>query len=256
MEAVSNERVPVLRFKDDGGEEYPKWDEETLGNIAGFSKGKGISKDDVIKDGNVRCIRYGELYTHYGTAVSRVLSRTDVPIDKLVLGRENDVLIPASGETAFDIASVVCLTTDNIALGGDINIIRSNQNGIFLAYYLISKKKAIARLAQGISVIHLYSKQLKTLALSIPSKPEQHKIANFLSSVDTRIGQLEKKRSLLEQYKKSLMQKLFSQEIRFKDERGEDYPEWEERRLGEVSRVKNGDSNRVDSGEYGEYGIL
>ncbi len=142
-----------IRFRDDQGKEYPEWEKEPLGNIAKFSKGKGISKGDVVSDGNVGCIRYGELYTHYGATASRVLSRTNLSIDQLEFGRTNDVLIPASGETALDIATVTCLTTENIALGGDINIIRSDQNGIFLAYYLISKKKDIARLAQGISVI-------------------------------------------------------------------------------------------------------
>ena len=245
MKSVSNKRIPALRFKDDRGEEYPEWTKDSLGNIANFRKGKGISKGDVVNDGNVRCIRYGELYTHYGATVSRVLSRTNLPIDQLEFGLINDVLIPASGETALDIATVTCLTTENVALGGDINIVRSDQNGIFLAYYLISKKKDIARLAQGISVIHLYSTQLKTIVLNIPSKPEQQKIADFLSSTDTRIEQLKKKKTLFEQFKKGLLQKLFSQKIRFRDDQGKEYPEWEEKRLRVIFSERNetGDSD-------------
>jgi len=243
MSSVSKKRVPVLRFRNDNGNKYPKWEKESLGNIANFSKGKGISKDDVVSEGSVRCIRYGELYTHYGATVSKVPSRTNLPIDQLEFGMINDVLIPASGETALDIATVTCLTIENIALGGDINIVRSDQNGIFLAYYLISKKKDIARLAQGISVIHLYSTQLKTLVLNIPSKPEQKKIADYLSAVDTRIEQLEKKKVLIELFKKGLMQKLFSQEIRFKDQKGEEYPEWEEQRLRTVFSERNETGN-------------
>ncbi len=198
-----------IRFRDDQGKEYPGWEKEPLGNVAKFSKGKGISKGDVVSDGNVGCIRYGELYTHYGATASRVLSRTNLSIDQLEFGRTNDVLIPASGETALDIATVTCLTTENIALGGDINIIRSDQNGIFLAYYLISKKKDIARLAQGISVIHLYSTQLKMLVLNIPSKPEQQKIAKLLSSIDRKIEFLRETIDKTREFKKGLLQQMF-----------------------------------------------
>ena len=223
---TTEQDVPILRFKDEQGKDYPEWEEKLLGDISKFSKGKGISKCDVISNGAVKCIRYGQLYTHYGETISNVISSTDIPTSKLVLSKKNDVIIPASGETAPDIASAACVSVDGVALGGDINIIRCQQNGIFLAYYLNNKKTDIARLAQGISVIHLYAAQLKSLKLSVPSKEEQQKIAAILSSVDTKIEQLNRKKALLEQYKKGMMQKLFSQEIRFKDEQGKDYPEW------------------------------
>ena len=210
------------------------WEGKLLGEISRFSKGKGISKTDVKENGTVKCIRYGELYTRYGETISNVISSTNVPVSELVLSHKNDVIIPASGETALDIASAACITVEGVALGGDINIIRCQQNGIFLAYYLISKKKDIARLAQGISIVHLYSAQLTSLNLKIPSKQEQQKIASFLSSADTKIEQLGKKNTLLKQYKKGIMQKLFSQEIRFKDEQGKDYPDWEEVRASQI----------------------
>lgn len=232
--------VPKLRFR----EFDDLWVEKQLSNIATFQKGKGISKADIDENGRLECIRYGELYTTYAELIVNVVSKTNIPESDLILSLYNDVIIPASGESNIDIATASCVLKSGVAYSGDLNIIRTKLNGLFLAYYLSNKKKKdIASLAQGVSVVHLYSSQLKTLKLNLPSLPEQKKIAVFLSGVDKKIEQLSRKKELLEQYKKGVMQKLFSQEIRFKpdqteasdDDNGNDFPEWEEKRLGEIS---------------------
>ena len=97
------------------------------------------------------------------------------------------------------------------------------------------------------------SADLLALPLPYPSKPEQEKIADFLTAVDERIAVGEKKLELLETYKRGVMQKIFSQQIRFKDEDGKPYPDCEEKKLGEVSKIKTGDSDVQDAVADGEY---
>ena len=128
----------------------------------------------------------------------------------MVLSEANDVIIPASGETQIDIATASCVTKKGVALGGDLNIIKANVNGVFLSYYLNnSKKMEIARMAQGISVVHLYANQLKTLILNLPKPEEQQKIAACLSALDASIAAQTEKIEQLQQHKKGLMQGLF-----------------------------------------------
>ena len=237
--------LPRLRFKDEDGREFPEWEAKRLGDVASFSKGKGISKADIATDGKTLCIRYGELYTEYGETIQKIKSKTNINPGELQFSESNDVIIPASGETQIDIAKASCVLIRGVALGGDLNIIKSNENGVFLSYYLNHQKRLdIAKLAQGNSVVHLYSSQLKLLDLIIPSKPEQTKIANFLTAVDEKISQLTQKYDLLKQYKKGVMQQIFSQKLRFKDEYGREFPEWEEKLFGEIADIQRGASPR------------
>ncbi|WP_413998673.1 restriction endonuclease subunit S [Flavobacterium sp. W1B] len=226
--------IPKLRFPEFLGE----WEEKKLGDVAKFSKGKGVSKSEIFEDGINECIRYGELYTRYGEVIENVISRTNVSLDKSVVSEANDVIIPASGETQIDIATASCVIKSGIILGGDLNIIKTIHDGIFLSFYLNNKRKLdIANLAQGISVVHIYASQLALLKLNFPSLPEQTKIANFLTEVDKKLAALKQKKSLLEQYKKGIMQQIFSQELRFKDDNGNDFPDWEEKKLKEVCKI-------------------
>ena len=120
------------------------------------------------------------------------------------------------------------------------NILSHEENGSWLAYYLSSAKKLeIAQLAQGNSVVHLYSSQLKDLKINKPSKEEQTKIASFLSNVDEKISQLTKKHELLSQYKQGMMQKLFSQQIRFRADDGSEFGEWASEKISKVFTNKS-----------------
>ena len=206
------EKVPKYRFKE--FEKDGEWVEKSLEEVATILKGKGISKADIVEDGELPCIRYGELYTHYNETISTVKSYTNSSPKDLILSKANDVIIPASGETQIDIAKASCVLESGVALGGDLNIIRSKINGVFLSYYLNNAKKHdIAQMAQGIAVVHLYPNQLKTLKLQIPNPKEQQKIALCLSTLEEIITVLTEKIEQLKQHKNGLMQGLFPKMI-------------------------------------------
>ena len=178
--------VPNLRFPEFQG----VWKEERLADIAKFYKGTGIPKDQLSDEGEP-CILYGELYTKYKSeTIGKVISKTNIDNTKLVKSKTNDVIIPCSGETAEDIATARCVLNDNILLGGDLNIIRLHgYDGTFMSYQLNGKRKYdIARVAQGVSVVHLYGEHLKGVKTINPCLEEQKKIANLLSLLDERIA--------------------------------------------------------------------
>lgn len=81
---------------------------------------------------------------------------------------------------------------------------------------------------------------IEQISLNLPSLKEQTKIASFLTAVDDKLQSLKQKKTLLEQYKKGVMQKIFSQQLRFKDDNGNEYPDWEEKKLGDIGETYNG----------------
>ena len=203
--------VPHLRFPEFSGE----WKETTLGKIAEITKGSGISKDQLSEQGSP-CILYGELYTKYKSEIiNEVYSRTELDSSPLVKSKANDVIIPCSGETAIDISTARCVLFNNILLGGDLNIIRLKyDDGGFFAYQLNgARKKDIARVAQGVSVVHLYGENLKHIRVYHPAIEEQKKIARLLSLIDERITTQNKIIEKLESLIRGLCLKLVSQGI-------------------------------------------
>ena len=200
--------VPHLRFPEFSGE----WKETKLEKIAEITKGSGISKDQVSEHGSP-CILYGELYTKYKSEIiNEVYSRTELDSSLLVKSKANDVIIPCSGETAIDISTARCVPFNNILLGGDLNIIRlKNNDGGFFAYQLNgTRKKDIARVAQGVSVVHLYGENLKHIRVYHPAIEEQKKITRLLSLIDERIAPqnkiIEKLQSLIKGLVDSLLE--------------------------------------------------
>ncbi len=250
-----SEPTPLLRFP--AHRQSGDWETKLLRQIATLHKGRGVSKADISAEGRQRCIRYGELYTIYGEVIDEVVSATHLPASALFLSKKNDVIIPASGETKIDIATASCVTHDGVALGSDLNIVRTNENGIFLSYYFNGAlKNTIAKLAQGDAVVHLHQSQLELLSIPLPSHREQRNIAECLSSIDELIAVEGRKLSALMAHKKGLLQQLLPAEgettprLRFPEFRATG--EWQEAVLS--SRIHLVSGLHLLPGDYGMTG--
>lgn len=235
---------PNIRFKRDDGSDFPDWEEKRLGELGSFTKGASLSKSDISNDGTP-FILYGELYTTYDEVAYNIKRKTQAVVDKKYYSLVGDVVIPTSGESPEEISTATCIMVPNVILAGDLNIYRSEKvDGRVISYIINHQAKdKIARIAQGKSIVHIQAKQLEKIRVSYPAdEKEQQLIADFLSNVDEVIAASEEEVANLEQQKKAVMQKIFSQEVRFKKEDGSDFPDWEEKKLGELTypiRVKN-----------------
>ena len=220
--------VPKLRFKEFNDE----WKNFSLSELVNFSKGNILSKADLNDQGIYPCILYGQLYTKYTEVIRNVYARTNRNDKNLIKSKYGDILIPSSGETPIDISTASCIMLDNIILGGDINILSpKNCDGRFLSYMINNnKRKEIAKVAQGHSVVHLYNDNLKKIYINIPQLNEQNKIANTLELLDKKIELQTKKIEDLKLFKKGLIYNLFNV-------------------IGEYKKVKLGDLCNITTGK-------
>ena len=237
--------IPKLRFPEFSGE----WEEKKLSDIASFSKGKGYTKNDLVKNGTP-IVLYGRMYTKYETVISDIDTFVNLQVGSII-SKGGEIIVPASGETAEEISRASVVKNKGIILGGDLNILslqKDKYNPEFFALTISSgtSQKRLSKLAQGKSVVHLHNEDLSGLQIKVPSLAEQQKIADFLSNVDSIITAETKILNTLQKKKKALMQKLYTRQLRFKSDDGKDFPAWEEKKLGDVCNVLSG--KRVPKG--------
>jgi type I restriction enzyme S subunit len=203
-----SQNVPQLRFPEFSGD----WEEGVLGQLLnGISSGRS-KKDDSGK------------YELYGS--TGVIGKT---FDCFYSGCF--ILVARVGANAGYLTKIdgeIGVTDNTLVL-----VPKDSQNRDFI--FLLLNKFNLNKLVFGSGQPLITGGQLKGLSLLSPSLPEQTKIAAFLSVVDTKIDQLTQKKALLETYKKGVMQQIFSQQIRFTADDGGEYPEWEEKKLGELA---------------------
>ena len=226
--------APAIRFKGFSD----AWEQRKAIDIADYSKGNGYSKGD-LADAGTPIILYGRLYTKYQFAISEV-DTFAVPRNGAVYSQGNEVIVPASGETAEDIARASAVEKSGVLLGGDLNILRpfDFMNPLFLALAISNgePQKELAKKAQGKSVVHIHNTDIQEVTIVYPSKTEQDRIVSVFRQLDNLITLHQRKFEKLTNVKKSMLEKMFPQngssypEIRFK---GFTDP-WEQRKLCDV----------------------
>ena len=162
------------------------WEQRKLGDMATFSKGIGYSKSD-LQDSGKPVILYGRLYTKYETVISNV-DTFAIEKPNSVISKGKEVIVPASGETAEDIAVASVVGEAGVLLGGDLNIIvaPNNFNAEFLAITISNGKPHtdIAKMAQGKSVVHIHNSDLEKINILHPEYTEQCKLSRYFSNID------------------------------------------------------------------------
>lgn len=242
--------VPKLRFKGFNDE----WENKKLGEFLTFYSTNSFSRDCLnYENGDAQNIHYGDIHMKFPTILDTEkynipYINSDINISKYSeesFCKDGDLVIADASEDYADIGKSieVCNIGNKKILAGLHTILaRDNKlvtvNG-FKGYMMQSEsvRKQVKVLAAGAKVLGISKSNLEKVNVKLPSLQEQERISNFLTKVDKIIEKQDEKVKNLEKYKKGMMQKIFSQEIRFKDENGEEYPEWEEARLNNVLSI-------------------
>lgn len=201
------EVVPEIRFKGFTG----AWEQRKAEELASFSKGAGYSKSD-LKESGTPIILYGRLYTKYQLVINHVDTFT-TPKENSVFSEGNEVIVPASGETAEDIAIASAVEQKGVLLGGDLNILHpsAKMSPTFMALTISNGKarKDLAKKAQGKSVVHIHNSDIKQLDICYPSKKEQDDISKFFQDIDGHLTLHQRKLEMLKNVKQAFLEKMF-----------------------------------------------
>jgi type I restriction enzyme S subunit len=231
---------PKLRFPEFIGD----WKKKNLGDFTQWSSGGTPSKENQSYwNGNIPWISAstmrGLVYTN------SELKLTELGLKKgSRLAKKGELLLLVRGSMLFNKIPIGIAGID-VAFNQDLKSIsvidEVSSSGYILHWFFYSEPKLLNMVTgTGIGAGKLDLKDLKDLKINIPSLPEQTRIADFLSAVDEKLHLLKEKKALLAEYKKGMMQKIFNQELRFKDDNGEDFESWDKKSLGQIGNTFNG----------------
>jgi type I restriction enzyme, S subunit len=257
MEKLKN--TPTLRFPEFNGE----WELKKLGEITEkVNSGKTpLGGESVYVKKGILFIRSqnvldSKLSFENSTFITEKINNTM----KNSVVKANDILLNITGASL----GRSCVVPNNFTVGNvnqHVCIIRLNkENEPYFIQPIFSSEKGqniFTSLQTGSGREGLNFQSIRSMTLAFPALPEQQKIATFLTAVDEKLQALKQKKSLLDQYKKGVMQKIFSQELRFKDDNGNAFADWEEKKLGDVCEMKNGYAFKSNSYSVnGKYNIV
>lgn len=243
--------APKLRFRDYSD----TWETKLIGDLGNFIGG-GTPTTNVEKywGGKIPWISSSDLFEDdiHNINIHRFITNEAIEESATKIIPKNSVLLISRvgvGKLAIN-KEEICTSQDFS------NFIPIKCNSFYIGYFLTARKSLLINFSQGTSIKGFTTSDIKSLKISIPSLQEQQKIASFLSSVDEKIQLLNRKKQLLEQYKKGVMQQLFTGKLRFKDENGKAYPKWEEKKLGDISIINMGQSPDSKSYNTDSLGML
>lgn len=243
-------RVPKLRFKEFSG----RWETKKLGEIS-TNIMYGIGAAATNFDGINKYLRITDIDVVSRTFKANPITSPEGKIGKKYFLRENDIVFARTGASVGK--SYLYNEGDGILVFAGflikVHIVSENANFVFQHTLRKNYQKWVETMSMRSGQPGLNAEEYKTLRLNFPSLPEQQKIASFLSAVDKKITQLQQKKSLLEQYKKGVMQQLFSQKLRFTREDGSAYPDWEEQKMKDVAPLQRGfdlPTSKIIEGDY------
>ena len=209
------------------------WEQRKAIDIADYSKGNGYSKGD-LTDAGTPIILYGRLYTKYQFAISEV-DTFAVPRNGAVYSQGNEVIVPASGETAEDIARASAVEKSGVLLGGDLNILRPFDfiNPLFLALAISNgePQKELAKKAQGKSVVHIHNTDIQEVTIAYPSRTEQDRIVSVFRQLDHLITLHQRKCISFTGRAGRLISTVNKKRIT---------SSWEQRKLGDIGKARSG----------------
>ena len=237
-------KTPKLRFKEFSGD----WEIKKLGELGEFKKTYSFSRS-LEGEGNYKHIHYGDIHMNYKGIISKdkLIPSIDIPSDdNYEFIQDRDIIFADASEDRKDLGKVAVVRNieGNILSGLHTLCFRPKEdlNSEFFLSHSLNKEylKFMYTRGNGAKVLGISKSNLSEYKFLAPSKEEQEKIASFFSLIDDKISLQGEKVEALKDYKKGMMQKIFSRELRFKDDDGRDYPEWEEKKIKDIFTITRG----------------
>lgn len=243
MTQPETQNVPTLRFPEFDGD----WESKTLGEFFTFKN--GVNADKSAYGTGRKFINVLDIISEAPITSDNIIGSVEISDREFEKNevRYGDILFQRSSETREEVGqSNVYVDHENTATFGGFVIRGRPRTTIEPEYFhnLLKTwrvRKDMTARSGGSTRYNVGQESLSVVPITLaPSRPEQRKIARFLRAADERTAQLTRKKALLEDYKKGCMHQLFSESIRFKDDQGNDFPDWEEKRLGDFVTAFSG----------------